>query len=680
MAATPLLTLNQPVSVLPGIGDLYAKKLERLNIFSIDDLIHHFPFRFDDVSATKAISSLQEGDTISLIGTIIDIRSNYTKTGKTMQKALFSDGNDILPITWFNQPYLVKTLKNNPQISISGKIKRFGSKLTLTSPQFELRRFSEQETIHTGRLVPIYPETAGVSSKWLRQKIKVALDHIPTKVDWAPTSLLKKYQLESLQTALQQIHFPDSQDEYQQAKHRLSFDELLTYQLVSLIRKSHRQQLHNHFRIKNKNSLNPFIQQLPYELTPGQVQSLNDILEDFSKDQPMNRLLQADVGAGKTVVAACAAHVALQSGFKTICMVPTETLANQHYQTFQKLFKNSKVNIELATKSVKNPLKSADIVIGTQALLHRQLPENIGFVIIDEQHRFGVKQRNQLLDKNKVPHLLSLTATPIPRTVALTLYSEIDISAINDMPPGRKPVKTFVVSKQKRANAYAWIKDRIKIGEQAYIVCPLINPRDPDQVLDEVKAVKTEFDYLRQYVFPELNLGLIHGQLKSKDKDEVIQQFSAKKIDILVATPVIEVGIDIKNATIMMIEGAERFGLASLHQLRGRVGRGDQQSYCLLFPTNQSSNSIDRLKQMEKYNNGLKLAEVDLKMRGPGNLYGTQQSGYIDLKIASLHDTEVIKEAHFAAKQLLKNDPELHQLPHLKQMTESILNPIIHNG
>lgn len=665
MPAPIIRNLDEPVNILPSIGSVYASKLKKLDIITLSDLLHHYPFRYQDVSQTKTIEQLEEGETVTLSGSIIQIKSAYLRTGKTIQRAIFSDGSTTIPITWFNQPYLEKTFTQTPQVSLSGKVKRFGTKLTLSSPQYELIKNSQTPTnnLHTGRLVPVYPETAGVSSKWLRSKINQLLNLLPQNYDLLPSEILHQYNLIQLDTALKQIHFPDNPDSYQLAKKRLSFDELLQQQLMSQLRKRHRQSQPNSRIIHpDQDKLNHFINQLPFTLTPGQNLAVTDILNDLHSHTPMNRLIQGDVGSGKTAVAAIAAHIIVSAGYQAVFMVPTETLAKQHFATFSRFFQNESLQLRLATKSSRQDLRQADIVIGTHALLHRPLPTNIGLVMIDEQHRFGVKQRSQLIEVSNPPHVLSLTATPIPRTIALTLYSELDITTIKDMPAGRLPVKTYVVDHNKRSSAYDWIRKLLQSGQQAYVVCPLIyDQEDPSE--NEVKSAEAEFLNLSQNIFPEFKIGLIHGKLSSKEKELAINLFNQNQYQILVATPVIEVGIDVRNATIMLIEGAERFGLASLHQLRGRVGRGDQQSYCLLFTTSRQPQSLTRLKALETHHNGLELAEIDLHLRGQGDLYGLKQSGHINLKIASLHDLETIEQTHHAAAKILDQYPQLNLLP-----------------
>ncbi len=680
------LNLHQPITTLPSIGEKYAEKLDRLGIHTLDDLLHHYPFRYVDLSKDATVATLQVGDTVTLSGTIIGIQSVHLKFGKTLQKATFSDGTGMLKISWFNQPYLVKTFSDHPQISLSGTVKIFAGKPTLSAPQYEFihdyvlntQHYSLKPSpgLHTGRLVPVYPETAGVSSKWLRTKINTLLKLIEEIPDWLPSNLLVQEKLISSTEAIQAIHFPDSLTQAETAKRRLSFDELFLWQCVAIIRKQQSNRRKNYFQINADPGLSQqFVRSLPFTLTKSQLLAIFDIEHDLQKSTPMNRLLQGDVGSGKTVVAAAAMYQTVKAGHKTVLMAPTEILALQHAKTLQTILEPLGLSIRIATKSHHNNLADADVVIGTQAVLFRDLPGNIGLVVIDEQHRFGVNQRSQLLKKEQSPHLLAMTATPIPRTIALTLYAELDISVIDEVPVGRQLVKTWVVPDHKREGAYHWIKEQLSQGGQAFVVCPLIEGSD-DEAMSEVKAAEIEYARLSQSVFPEYKLGLVHGKLKTKAKDDVINAFADKKIDILVATPVVEVGIDIKGATIMVIEGAERFGLAQLHQLRGRVGRNNQQAYCLLFTTHPQDNDKARLKALETTHSGFQLAELDLKLRGPGDLYGTHQSGFIDLKIASLNDEGLIRQSHSAAATILNQNPDLSRYPTIQVQVERLLGTL----
>lgn len=667
--------LNQPIQNLNMIGEVYAKRLAKLDIHRVIDLLHHYPFHYEDRSSIKPLDQLQVGETVTLNGTIISITSRPTSTGKTIQQAIFADDSGTIKVSWFNQPYLVKTLQKNPDISLSGTIHTFRGQPTLSSPQFELLKTGDagvHTTIHTGRLVPRYHQTAGVSSKWLRSRIKSLLKDSIDIPDPIPVEIANEYDLIDLKTALQNIHFPPDYVSLNQAINRLKFDELLTLQLSAQLRKSKWQekQTGHSFQIKTSD-VDHIIRSLPFTLTQAQKNSLDQIIHDLKTPQPMNRLLQGDVGAGKTVVAAIAMYLSAKNNLTSILMAPTEVLALQHARSISQILKPLDISISVQTRSRKDKVKNPQVYIGTHALLHRKIVGTTGLVVIDEQHRFGVRQRAKLLDSPVSPHLLSMTATPIPRTIALTLYADLEVSVIDELPPGRKPVKTWLVPPKKRTGAYQWISDKVKNSQdQVFVVCPLIEDSETP-MLDQVKAAESEYKRLKTKIFPQFRMGLLHGRLKSKEKTTIINQFADGKLDILVATPVIEVGIDIPNASIILIEAAERFGLASLHQLRGRVGRGDKESYCLLFTS--SGKPSGRLKHLETTHSGFKLAELDLKLRGAGEIYGTKQSGHINLRIASLSDSQLISQTHQAASKLIKKDPQLDSHPLLKQEVKSLL-------
>lgn len=610
--------------------------LEKLNIFSDQDLLHHYPSRYEDL--TNAVS-----------GTVVSSRNLYTKTGKTIQKIIVKTAAGNQEITWFNQPFLIKTFLPGKKISFSGN-------------NYEL--ITGGELIHTGRLVPVYPETRGVSSKALRRRIYNLLQAVKLQ-DWLPEKIKNKNHLLNLNSAIQQIHFPKNQAQIHAATKRLSFNELFLLQLEAIERqKAWRRKNLSHKLHLDQEKILSLISSLPFSLTSAQNRCLKEILSDLGKNQPMNRLLQGDVGSGKTVLAAIGMYAAYLNGYQSILMAPTTILVQQHFQTLKTIFSQTDIKIDLITSGKSTG--DGDILVGTQALLFKKVSNKIGLLVIDEQHRFGVKQRSQLISKTKIaPHLLTMTATPIPRTIALTFYANLDLSVLNELPPGRKPTKTWVVPPEKRLSAYRWIESQIKTYQsQAFIVCPLIEPSEKETMQD-IKAVTQEFNQLNS-IFNQLKLGLIHGRLKSEDKKLIINDFRNKKLDILVATPVIEVGMDIPNAAIMMVENAERFGLAQLHQLRGRVGRNNQKSYCLIFSQNQPS--LKRLKYLETNYSGLKLAELDLKLRGPGDLYGLKQHGFLQLKLASLTDIDLINLSRRAAlgcqplTWLLKKQLEKHKI------------------
>ncbi|MGB9911071.1 MAG: ATP-dependent DNA helicase RecG [Microgenomates group bacterium] len=658
------MNLSTPIEEIYLIGKTYGKRLKKLEISTVEDLLYHFPFRYIDYSLVSPINLIQPGEIVTVGGIIKEIKNEYTSTGKKIQKAVLKDRSGEIQIIWFNQPYLIKILKPGTPISVSGKADYWGKKIALISPEYEIRK--KTETIHTGRLVPVYHETSGITSKWLRARIAFILKNLNHQLqEFLPPLIIKKYNLMDFKNALFQIHFPQDKKMAQLAKYRFAFEELFLLQLSVCYRKKEwqRQKLAKKLTI-DQEKINEFINNLPFSLTNAQKRVIQEILTDMEKEKPMNRLLQGDVGSGKTVVAAVAIFANFLNGYRSVLMAPTEILANQHFKNLKSLFSPYKIKLALLTKESKSE-EEADLIIGTHALIYRKKDfENLGLVIIDEQHRFGVEQRSKLINKGGTPHVLTMTATPIPRTVALTLYGDLDLSVLDEMPPGRKPVKTWVIPPQKRESAYRWISQQIKQNaSQVFIICPLIEESEVE-TLQTVKAATTEYERLKKEVFPDLKLGLLHGKMKSKEKEEVLNKFKNHQLDILVATPVVEVGIDIPNATIMMIEGAERFGLAQLHQLRGRVGRGDKPSYCLLFTDYWNNQSLKRLKALEKTNIGMELAEIDLKMRGPGEIYGTRQHGFWDLKVADFSDLRLIELTKKASEEIfpfLKNYPLLQE-------------------
>lgn len=662
------MDLKTPVSQLFMVGPTYARRLKKLNITTLGDLLYHFPHRYEDLSLISKINQLQPGEKVTLQGKIKSIKNQYLRSGRKIQKAVVADSTGEIEVTWFNQPFLAKTLKPNTLVSLAGKVDLFGQKKTLTSPDYELVKTGK--TVHTGRLVPIYPETYGISSKWLRSRIYPLISKIELKIEeFLPSSIVKRNDFPDLNKALEDIHFPKSLSSVQKARERFAFEELLLMHLETLLRKEawKKTKLAHRFSLDQEKIL-AFISSLPFHLTQAQKKVIKEILTDLAQEKPMNRLLEGDVGSGKTVVSAIAVYAAYLNNYQSAFMAPTEILAQQHSQTLKTLLEPLGIKISLLTGSIRKKQADFDLIIGTHALIYRRAKfDQLGLVIIDEQHRFGVEQRSQLIhqtDHQKIaPHFLTMTATPIPRTIALTLYGDLDLSVIDELPPGRVKIKTWAVPQVKREGAYAWIKKQIQKGDQAFIICPLIE-ESTAETLSSVKAVKTEFEKLQKEVFSKLKLGLLHGRLKSKEKDQVLARFRQGKIDILVSTPVVEVGIDIPNATIMMVEAADRFGLAQLHQLRGRVGRGKKQSYCLLFSEKTSKRAWQRLRSLEKDLTGAELAEVDLKMRGPGELYGLRQHGFIKFKVASFSDTQLIAQTKKEAQKIISR---LNRFPRLKE-------------
>lgn len=670
------MKLSTSVGKLFMVGPTYAKRLKRLEIETVGDFLYHFPFRYLDYSLVSPIGRLQPGEIVSVKGEIASIKNEYTKSGKKIQKAVIQDETGSLEAVWFNQPFLVKTLRQGIEVNLAGKVDWFGRKKILISPEYEISK-KTVPPVHTAGLVPVYHETYGLSSKWLRSRLAPLIQVKSLKIEeFLPPKILKKYNLSGLRSSLEQIHFPKNEKSAAEARKRFAFEEFFLLQLASKKRKKTWQQKKLAFKLSvDEKKLLFFIQNLPFKLTPAQHRAIKEILVDLKKSKPMNRLLEGDVGSGKTVVAAAAIFVAHLNNVQSALMAPTEILANQHFLTLSQLLTPLGIKISLLTASKRKFNPDFNLLVGTHALIHKRARfKKLGLVVIDEQHRFGVEQRAKLI--RQTPHLLTMTATPIPRTIALTLYGDLDLSVLDEMPPGRQTVKTWVVPNQKRKAAYEWIKKEIKKNKsQAFIVCPLIE-ESSFETLQSVKAVTTEFKKLQKKVFPHLKLGLLHGRLKADEKTKTLIKFKERKIDILVSTPVVEVGIDIANATMMIIEGAKRFGLAQLHQLRGRVGRGKKQSYCLLFSGHQGRKSFKRLRALERINIGSQLAEMDLKIRGPGEIYGAHQHGFFKLKVASFSDEELIEKTKQAAENIydqIKLYPRLQE--RLKEYTIKNIEP-----
>lgn len=672
--------LDTPLTKLKGIGPSTAKLLEKLDIKTIGDLLYYVPRRYDDFSKIVPIKSASLGP-ITIKGTPERVSSHYSQKGIHMTEVEISDGTARLKALWFRAPYIKEQLLRDSQYYFSGSIERVGRGFALVHPSFE--RVAEF-TKNTARIVPVYDQTKDVSSRLLRRAVVSALGYLTFIPELLPDTVVDKQKLVSRDKAVRSVHYPKSLREAQEAHDRLAFEELFA---LLLAEKHLRGELDKSIAPSvtfDENLAKQFVASLPYELTADQKRVAWTILQDIQKMRPMNRLVQGDVGSGKTVVAAFAAVMALRAGYQVAVMAPTEVLARQHAETFYELLKplGLEQEISLLTGSLKSAAKKelqqrtasleTRLVIGTHALIQKGITfAMLALIVVDEQHRFGVRQRQALLSGAKgstVPHMLSMTATPIPRTLALTIYGDLDISSIRSMPHGRKPIETHVVPEVDRRNVYPKADSLIAAGQQVYIICPLIDDSD---VLG-VKSVTAEYQRLQKSIFSHRRIGMLHGKLKSAEKEKVLADFSAGKLDILISTTVIEVGVNVPNATVLIVEGAERFGISQLHQLRGRVGRSSVQSYCYLLTTDDTSNRT-RLNHLETTNDGFKLAEYDLELRGPGQLHGTQQHGDLDLRIATLSDTKLIEQAQQAVKSFIEHE-DLTKYPELSGLVQKRLS------
>ncbi len=675
--------LEEKIESLPATRSTTISRFKSVGVKTFGDLLNYFPRRYDDRSVIAPIFTLQVGDKVSIIGTIDEVKNQFARSKLTIQTANITDDTGTIQAVWFNQRYLSNAIKPDQKVALWGEVKLYRGKKIISPQEFESLGDESKKLSHVGAIVPVYQETRGLSSKTIREKvlhlINLSKDTNFPDSEFLPSSILSANGLISEHSALIQIHRPTSAKEVKDAKQRLAFDELFIIQLAAFYTRKHwdQERVGNSLKVELfKDQINEFIKALPYALTNGQKKAVDEILSDLKKSKPMNRFLQGDVGSGKTVVAAIAAYVSFLNSFKTLIMAPTEILAQQHFATLSELFKNTKVKVLLVTGSskisnFKLQISNSQVIIGTQALLHRMADtKKIGLVVIDEQHRFGVKQRSQLKQVGINPHLLTMTATPIPRTVALTIFGELDMSIIDEMPLNRLPVKSWVVPSAKRQAAYDWIEKQIANGDQVFVICPLID-ESPVESLASTRAAQKEFTTLSEKIFPKRKLALLHGKMKSVEKEMIMTAFKNKEIDILVSTSVVEVGIDIPNATVILIEGSERFGLAQLHQLRGRVGRGSKQSYCLLFTSDLMPFQSPRLSYFASHNKGIDISEFDLQHRGAGEMYGTKQHGYSDLKIATLTDYSLIQKSREAVKSFT-NQFDLQDFPNLKKRIEAL--------
>jgi len=710
------MDLSTKIEDVPKIGLAYSKKLKKFGIKTVQDLLFYFPARYDDFSEIIPISEARQKlkETVCVQGVIIEIQNTRTfKKWMTITEATIEDQKSNIKVIWFNQPYITKSLKQDDFVCLAGKISLGKEGIFLNSPSYEkINEFGKNEYLtHTGRIVPVYSETRGLTSKWLRYVIKPLLYRFAEQApESLPAEIMKKYKFLPVNEALWQLHFPDSFAHADAAKSRFSFEELFLIQLNVLKERIKLMQKKSPACPMDSDLMKKFTDSLPFKLTDSQKKCAFQILRDLEKTVPMSRLLEGDVGSGKTVVATMAALNVVKNEYQVAFMAPTEILAKQHFKSISESLKAFDIRIGLLTSKDARIFKQGettevskksllgdtengqlDIIIGTHSLIQKGVEfKNLALVVLDEQHRFGVEQRAKLTrGKKLIPHLLSMTATPIPRTLALTVYGDLDLSLIGEMPKDRKKVKTIIVNPTQRQQAYDFIGKEVKDGKGVFVICPKIEssikklesgmngtttgsfvPQNYDLrslSMLEVKAVKDEYERLATKIFPELRITMLHGKMKPKEKEKIMIDFRNGEIDILVSTSVVEVGVDVPRATIMMIEGAECFGLSQLHQFRGRVGRSDMQSYCFLFTTSPDQLNRRRLKALVESNNGFELAQKDLEIRGPGSLYGTQQWGIPDMAMQGLSNIFLVEKTRASAKEILEKDPTLEKYPLLKE-------------
>lgn len=720
------MQLETELRYVKGVGPAFAIRLEKLGLKTVKDLLWHFPSRYEDFSVIANIVDLVPGEAATIQGVIQDIKilRSFRKKMFILQ-ATVADTTGSIRATWFNQKFLVAILKKGMVINLAGKVSVGKAGMSFSHPSYEIVGFSEDEgqfmedaaeyreeleaCKHTGRLVPMYPETRGVTSKGLRFLIKPLLEVIGRIPETLPVDMLKRAGVADINEALQWIHFPDTMEDVTRARRRIAFEDIFYLQLVNMLERSRLAKENAYACAVDEATQEELRKRLPFILTEAQEGVVSEVIRDIARPHPMNRLLQGDVGSGKTIVAILAAIIVAETGRQASFMAPTEILATQHYHTFKKIFGNFEKGVVLLTASgakvffgdgLEVDMKKADaikkmatgeikIAIGTHALIQKGVVfDKLALVVIDEQHRFGVKQRQALAGHNKalntakgkgprgyIPHFLSMSATPIPRTLSLTLFCDLDISIIGELPKGRKEIITKIVPPASRTDAYGFIRGQVKKGRQVFVICPRIEKSEEGEdgkgknwFAVDTKTVKEEYEKLSKKIFPDMRVAMLHGKMKPIEKAEVMEKMKNGKIDVLVATSVIEVGVDIPNATIMMIEGAERFGLAQLYQFKGRVGRGEHQSFCLLFTDASAQSTKDRLEALVHAKNGFELAEKDLALRGPGEFMGQSQTGLPDLAMRSLQDMKLVKSAREAAENVLANDPDMERYPQLKDI------------
>ncbi len=692
------MELSTPIERLDGVGPRYRQKLSTLGIKTVGELLFHFPHRYEDFSSVIPLSGVSPGNKCTVQGKVIDSSKGTTSQKRvSFAQIIIQDKSSAIKAIWFNQPYLSETLKKGDVILLSGEVSYSRDGLQFINPFYE--KVSSTSS-HRSSIIPVYPETEGLSSKWIRSILKSLIQNNRLLIkETLPEEIIKEKKLLSINRALRQIHFPFSTSEAKEAQRRFSFERILLIQLLMLKKRASLEKNKGVSVPMDIDSVRKLISMLPFNLTDAQKKCSWQILRDMERSIPMNRLLEGDVGSGKTIVATIAALVSIKAGYQVALMAPTEILSRQHFDEISKLIWKFKVDVGMLTgkkdcfrsqklkgdtveisreKLLLKALEGkVDLLIGTHALIQDKVKfKKLALVILDEQHRFGVDQRAKLCLKKEsaIPHLLSMTATPIPRTLALTIYGDLSLSLLDEMPKERKKIITRLVSPSKRKDAYRFIEKEINSGRQAFFICPRIEEKNSENpsVWSDVKAVEKEKERLAKDIFPNLKIGMLHGKMKSSEKEQVMRDFKRKKLNILVSTSVVEVGIDIKNASVIVIEGAEMFGLAQLHQFRGRVGRGKAQSYCFLFARSPKEKTRKRLKALIDSENGFELAEKDLEIRGPGDFMGKRQWGVPDFTMEALNNRPLVEDAREEAKKIIISDTDLKKHPLLLKRVLSL--------
>lgn len=678
-------TLQTPVRYFKGVGPKRADELARLGMHTAEDVLYYLPSRYEDRSNFTRIRDLKIGEPQTVQGEVVTVTSRRTKSGLAMFQIAITDRTGSVHAVWFNQPYLKDYFRRGQKVVLYGKVELY-DKVQIVSPEYEILKGDGADSIHIGRIVPIYPSTSQLTQKYLRSLVHAAVTHYyRSLVERLPTYILARDHMVDIRFAINNIHFPVSFDNLEKAYRRIVFEEFFMLQLALALKKKGMKLAEEGLNHTLAGELaGSFKKSLPFELTEGQKRAVVDIERDMSSSKPMNRLLEGDVGSGKTIVAAYALTLTVQNGFQGVMMAPTEVLARQHFISLSELLMPLGINIALLVGGIDQKTKDnihsdikegrIDILVGTHAIIQEAVGfKKLGLAVVDEQHKFGVTQRATLKGKGHNPHILIMTATPIPRTLALTVYGDLDISVIRELPKGRKPIVTYWVEEEKREKAYGFIKEEIKKGRQAYVVCPLIDA--PAQgAKRKAQSAEEMFEKLKNETFVGYKVGLLHGRMGSKEKEKAMKDFKKGKIKVLVSTVVIEVGIDVPNAAVMLIENAERFGLAQLHQLRGRVGRGEHESYCILLSNPTTEGAAERLRAIEGTLDGFQIAEADLNIRGPGEFFGTRQHGLPEIRFGNiLKDFGIMELARKEAFDLVGRDPDLEE-EHHRMLKEAIVS------